>query len=141
MSTFKKIGVAALGCAAGYTTWKWAENCAEARRNATAASGKQIIILGAGFGGRAVASELARLLPAASDIAITLIDEDNFLLFTPMLTEAAGGELDPRHIAVPVRQLPKRIRFVQGSVQKIDLASRSVTLKLGSDAMYPTRRN
>jgi NADH dehydrogenase len=89
-----------------------------------------VVILGAGFGGLNTARELARLLPADDRRRITLVDEKNFLLFTPMLTEVAGGELDARDIAAPSRQISPQIAFEQGRVTNIDLASRSVTLEV-----------
>ncbi len=104
-------------------------------RRAGVAQGKRIVILGAGFGGRAVATELARLLPAEGNGEILLIDEDNFLLFTPMLTEAAGGELDPRHIAVPARNLPKRVSFIQGTVKALDVSANTVTVTFGAGGL------
>lgn len=137
MGFFKNAGFAALGGAAGYVTWKLLDQRSEVRHNAAVAIGKRIVILGAGFGGTGVAAELARLLPDPANGEITLVDEDNFLLFTPMLTEATGAEVDPRHVAVPVRKLSKRIHFVQGSVKSVDLAAKSVKLEVGSEGLDP----
>lgn len=135
MAFWKNLSLAALGGGAVYGAWKYTAQRNEIRRRAGAAQGKRIVILGAGFGGRGAATELARLLPAEDNGEILLIDEDNFLLFTPMLTEAAGGELDPRHIAVPARNLPKRVRFMQGSVKAIDLASKTLTVTFGAGGL------
>jgi len=57
-----------------------------------------------------------------------LIDEDRYLLFTPMLTEVAGGEVEARHIVHPLHQLSKRIQFIHGRVTGIDIAGRTVDL-------------
>jgi len=86
-----------------------------------------------------VTQELSKLVPADGDAQITLLDQNNFLLFTPMLTEVAGGELDPRHIVAPPRRLSRRINFEQGQVQEIDLADKSVVAKIG-DAAAESRR-
>src|SRR5215813_4415833 len=64
----------------------------------------KIVILGAGFGGVYAAQALGKLLPHAVDAEITLINDNNFFVFTPMLTEVAGGELDPRHIVCAIRR-------------------------------------
>jgi NADH dehydrogenase FAD-containing subunit len=79
-------------------------------------SGKptRILILGAGFAGVETARRLTRLFPRDGDIEITLVDQNNFLLFTPMLIEVLGGQVEMLHIMSPTRQLSKRVSFLQG---------------------------
>jgi NADH dehydrogenase len=89
---------------------------------------KNVLILGAGFGGVHVALELAR---RASSLDITLVAERNFLLYTPMLTELVAGEVDPRHIVWAARKISPHVRFVSGRVTAVDLADKSVTLAVG----------
>ncbi len=96
------------------------------------ANGRKIVILGAGFGGIHVAEEMARLLPPEDDCEVVVVDQNNFLLFTPMLTEAAGGQVEPRHVVSSVRHLSPRIRFEQGRVDAIDLHRRTVTFTAGA---------
>ncbi len=91
----------------------------------------KMVILGAGFAGMYAAQELAKLLPHAVDGGITLVDVNNFFVFTPMLTEVAGGELDPRHIVSAIRRFSPRINFMQGRVEAIDLKEKRVTVRLG----------
>lgn len=79
-----------------------------------------VIIVGGGFAGLAVASGLE------DRARVTVVSDQNFLLFTPMLAEVASGDLDPRHIITPVRQLAPEARVVSGSVEAIDVASRTV---------------
>jgi hypothetical protein len=57
---------------------------------------------------------------------------NTFLLFTPILTEPAGGELDADYIISSVTRLPKRISFVQGWVEASDLKRRNATLLAGN---------
>ncbi len=66
---------------------------------------------------------------AAAATEIILVDENSFLLFTPMLTEAAGGMVDARHIISSVHALPASVTFRQGRIEEIDLASRCVTVR------------
>src|SRR5665213_1408562 len=121
---------AATGClVAGSILWKRSE---VRRRNRTIAHDQKIIILGAGFAGLNVAQELSKLLPDHADGRISLIDQNNFLVFTPMLTEVAGGELDPRDVVASTRRLSPRIDFRQGKIQDIDLKNKFVTLNAES---------
>ena len=109
-----------------YTVWSALRRLEQRSANAALGRGKRFLILGGGFAGAAVAGELARLLPGADNGEITLVDQDNYLLFTPMLTEAAGGELETRHIVSPLRSLAPRVRFIQGCVTSIDLQAKGL---------------
>ncbi len=122
---------AGAGCA--MLAWKVWKRAGLRQKNRSIPSNQKIIILGAGFGGLNVAQELSRLLPARNDGQITLVDRNNYLLFTPMLTEVAGGELNPHHILAPPRLLSPRIGFEQGQVHDIDLGNKSVVLDVGDD--------
>ncbi|HLU32029.1 MAG TPA: FAD-dependent oxidoreductase [Acidimicrobiia bacterium] len=79
-----------------------------------------VIIVGGGFGGLAAASALE------GRARITIVSDQNFLLFTPMLAEVAAGDVDPRHIVSPVRQLVPSARVVAGAVESIDVETRTV---------------
>ncbi len=93
----------------------------------------KIVILGAGFAGLYAARELARLLAGSDGATVTLVDRNNFFLFTPMLTEVAGGQIDTRHVVTAVRRLAPRVVFEQGRIEAIDLEHRHVTLTLGDE--------
>ncbi len=103
------------------------------KRNAGAAKGKRIVILGGGFAGVEAGSELARLLPDENNGEIVLVSKNDYLLFTPMLTEAVGGGIQPHHIIVPLESYSKRIKRIIGEVKGIDLRTRTVSLK-GADS-------
>jgi len=85
---------------------------------------KHLLILGGGFGGLYAAIELERALAYQPDIEITLVNRENFFLFTPMLHEIAASDLDITHIVNPIRKLLKRVMFLHGEVESIDLASK-----------------
>jgi NADH dehydrogenase len=93
-----------------------------------AATPTRIVILGGGFGGLAVARELERLLPRRADVHVTLVNRDNFFLFTPMLHEVAASDLDITTIVNPLRKLLRRTSLFTGTVDRIDTASRTVTV-------------
>jgi NADH dehydrogenase len=81
----------------------------------------QVVIAGGGFAGFYAARALERLLPAQS-ARVTLVNEGNFLLYTPLLPGAAGATLDPRHVVVPLRSQLRRTDLVIGSVTGADPA-------------------
>lgn len=94
---------------------------------------KRILILGGGFAGLTVAMELERSLGRDSSVEVTLINRDNFFLFTPMLHEVAASDLDVTTIVNPVRQVLRHVRFFVGQVEKIDLEQKNVNVSHGFD--------
>lgn len=94
---------------------------------------KLIVIAGGGFGGMQTYRHLKRLLGGRTDVAITIVDRTNYLLFTPMLHEAATGSVDFLQITQPIRDiLRKNDRYVQGEIVAIDPTKREVTLADGA---------
>ncbi|HUP31486.1 MAG TPA: hypothetical protein VM184_00520, partial [Gaiellaceae bacterium] len=57
-----------------------------------------ILVVGGGFAGSYVARLLGRR-------GCTVVSRENFMLFTPLLPEAASGTLEPRHVVVPLRMM------------------------------------
>jgi len=75
----------------------------------------RIVIAGGSFGGFYAARALERRLPANS-AKVTLINEANFMLYTPLLPGAAGATLDPRHVVVPLRSQLRHTDLLIGAV-------------------------
>jgi len=98
---------------------------------------KQIVILGGGFGGVYTAMHLEKILARESHIEVTLVNRENFFLFTPLLHEVAASDLDLTHIVNPIRKLLRRVKFFHGDVQEIDLRARRVAVTHGSDEPHP----
>lgn len=92
---------------------------------------RKILILGGGFGGLYTALELEKRLGADSSVEITLVNRDNFFLFTPMLHEVAASDLDPTDIVNPIRKLLRRTQLFVGNVQNIDLNTKQVVVSHG----------
>ena len=88
----------------------------------------RIVILGGGFGGVFTARHLERLCRRRPDVEIVLVSRDNFLLMTPLLFEVCSGALDARHCSFPIRAFLRTTRFVEATVQSIDLDRRVVHL-------------
>jgi NADH:ubiquinone reductase (H+-translocating) len=93
---------------------------------------KRIVILGGGFAGMRTAECLEDKLRGDYSITLTLVNDTNALLFTPMLAEVAGSSLEASHISTPLRSTLRRTEFIRGTVAEVDLEKRLVILR--SDA-------
>jgi NADH dehydrogenase len=80
------------------------------------------LVLGGGFAG----AWLARLL---GERRATIVSRENFMLFTPLLPEAASGSLEPRHIVVPLRQMCPHAEVVLGEVESHDEDAKRVGVR------------
>jgi NADH:ubiquinone reductase (H+-translocating) len=88
----------------------------------------RIVIAGGGFGGFYAARALERRLPANS-AKVTLINEANFMLYTPLLPGAAGATLDPRHVVVPLRSQLRHTDLLIGVVTGGDPTQRTLGVR------------
>jgi NADH:quinone reductase (non-electrogenic) len=91
----------------------------------------RIVILGGGFGGLYCALELEKRLARRGLAEVTLVNRENFFLFTPMLHEVAASDLDVTHIVNPVRKLLRHVRFWAGEIEAIDTTRRIVRVAHG----------
>ncbi len=91
----------------------------------------RIVILGGGFGGLYTARYLEKMLARDPGVEVTLVNKENFFLFTPMLHEVAASDLDLTHIVNPIRKLLERVRFFDGEVEAIDLVKKRVIVSHG----------
>src|SRR3954451_1052190 len=87
-----------------------------------------VVIAGGGFGGATAARELEKLLPKQST-RLMLVNDVNFMLYTPLLPEAAAGTLQPRHVVTPLREILKRTYLRLGAIDSHDPAARTVELR------------
>jgi NADH dehydrogenase len=83
------------------------------------------LILGGGFAGSYVARYLGR-------DGATIVNPDNFMLFTPLLPEAASGTLERKHAVVPLRQMCPHAELVVGRAAGIDLEQQVVRVEVES---------
>lgn len=91
---------------------------------------RQVLILGAGFGGLNTALALDKVLKRDTPVDITLIDQNHFHLFTPLLHEVAAGVIDEGLILTPIRRVMNKTRvdFLRPHVEAIDLERQTVSL-------------
>jgi len=80
------------------------------------------LIIGGGYAG----SYVARLLGKRG---ATIVNQENFMLFTPLLPEAASGTIEPRHCVVPLRQMCPHAELVLGNAVGVDESAREAAIE------------
>src|SRR3990172_347513 len=90
---------------------------------------KRILVLGGGFAGIECTRKLESYFIHDVNIQITLVSEDNFFLFTPMLPQVASGMIETRHIITPIRTLFVKTEFYESKIKNIDPYGKIVTLE------------
>jgi NADH:ubiquinone reductase (H+-translocating) len=77
------------------------------------------LIVGGGYAGSIVARKLRE---------VTIVNPENFMLFRPLLAEAASGTIEPRHVVVPLRAMCPHAELLVASATGLDVAARTVTV-------------
>jgi len=80
------------------------------------------LVLGGGFAGGCVARRLGRA-------GATIVNPTNFMLYTPLLPEAAAGSVEPRHVVVPLRAMCPHADLLLGSAVGLDPERRVVAVE------------
>lgn len=86
-----------------------------------------IVIAGGGFGGYYAARTLEKQLPPHA-ARVTLVNDVNFMLYTPLLPGAAAGTLEPRHVVVPLREQLRRTDLWLGRVTSAEPGSNCISV-------------
>lgn len=88
---------------------------------------RRIVILGAGYGGIACVTRLARLTQRHPEVEIHLCDRNTYHLLETRLHEAAMRKAE---VAIPIARIIRRwnVHFHLGEVSQIDLSVRQVVL-------------
>ncbi|MBX6372587.1 MAG: FAD-dependent oxidoreductase, partial [Acidothermus sp.] len=93
--------------------------------------GPRIAIVGGGYVGSNVALGLERRL-RRDEADIVLIDPHSYLTYQPFLPEAAAGNLEPRHVVVPLRRVLRRTTVLNGRVTEVHHGDRRLTFRSNS---------
>lgn len=93
---------------------------------------KEVVIVGAGFGGLACARKLRR----SSSFRVTLVDRNPYQLFSPLLYQVATASLPEDDIAFPVRTAYREVQFIRAEVTNIDVSGKQITLSGGKTITY-----
>jgi len=94
---------------------------------------KQIVVLGAGFGGVYTFKRLRKLFKGDRSVKISLVNNTNYFLFTPLLHEVATGNISPEHTTEPIRKVLGCCdsEFYLATVSSIDPENRFVKTDSG----------
>ena len=96
--------------------------------------GAKVLVVGAGFGGLAVAKELED-----APVDVTIVDRHNFHTFLPLLYQVATAGLNPADVAYPVRgifQSQPNVSFRHAEVSGVDWDERKVRFADGTDLAF-----
>ena len=93
---------------------------------------KEVVIVGAGFGGLACARKLRR----SGSFRVTLVDRNPYQLFSPLLYQVATASLPEDDIAFPVRTAYREVQFIRAEVTNIDVSGKQITLSGGKTITY-----
>lgn len=89
----------------------------------------RIVIVGAGFGGLALAQKLAK-----HDVQIVLIDKNNYHQFQPLFYQVAMAGLEPSSISFPLRKIfqnKPNVHIRITKVLKVDTEKNTLKTELG----------
>ncbi|OBH85326.1 NAD(P)/FAD-dependent oxidoreductase [Mycobacterium scrofulaceum] len=87
-----------------------------------------IVIVGSGFTGFTCAHRLARILRRRrAEVDITIISPVDYMLYTPLLPDVAGGVVDARFVAIPLANTLKGVHAVRGRVDGVDFDRHTLT--------------
>ena len=79
-----------------------------------------VVVVGSGFTGFECARRLGRRL-RKSDVDVTIISPVDYMLYTPLLPDVAGGVVDPRFVTIPLAGTLNGVRKIRGRVDSVDL--------------------
>src|SRR5436189_6057329 len=78
-----------------------------------------VLIVGGGYVGMYAALRLQRRLKPG-EASITVVDPKSYMTYQPFLPEAGAGNLEPRHVVVPLRRVLRRCEILGGRITRID---------------------
>jgi NADH dehydrogenase len=87
-----------------------------------------VVIVGSGFTGFECARKLVRILGKhEAPVDVTMISPVDYMLYTPLLPDVAGGVVDARFVTIPLANTLRGVRIVRGRVDSVDLEGRTLT--------------
>jgi NADH dehydrogenase len=91
---------------------------------------KKVVIVGGGFAGL----NLAKKLSKSHHYQITLVDQNNYHFFPPLLYQVATAFIEPSNISYPFRKMfsGKNIRFFMGRLETLETREKRIVTDNGT---------
>ncbi len=92
---------------------------------------KKVVIVGGGFAGINIVKQIWK----DKRFHITMVDQDNYHFFPPLLYQVATAFIEPSNISYPFRRMfteKNNVRFHYGMLLKVDTAKNSIETTTGS---------
>jgi len=91
-----------------------------------------VVVVGSGFTGFECARQLARKMrkhssKTGASVDISIISPVDYMLYTPLLPDVAGGLVDARFVAIPLANALRGVQAIRGRVDEVDFDGRTVT--------------
>lgn len=87
-----------------------------------------VVIVGSGFTGFECARKLVRILGKHdAPVDVTMISPVDYMLYTPLLPDVAGGVVDARFVTIPLANTLRGVKIVRGRVDSVDIEGRALT--------------
>lgn len=88
-----------------------------------------MVIVGSGFTGFECARHLAKKLRKHdAPVDISIISPVDYMLYTPLLPDVAGGLVDARFVAIPLANTLRGVQAIRGRVDRVDFDGRTVSV-------------
>ncbi|GAA4608596.1 NAD(P)/FAD-dependent oxidoreductase [Actinoallomurus liliacearum] len=92
-----------------------------------------VLIVGGGYVGMYTALRLHKKMRRelkSGELQITVVDPQSYMTYQPFLPEAAAGNIEARHVVVPLRRVLPRATILNGRVTKIEHAKRQAWVQV-----------
>jgi NADH dehydrogenase len=100
---------------------------------------KSVLVAGGGYVGMYAAYRLQKALRRQirnGDVSITVVDPRSYMTYQPFLPEAAAGNLEPRHVVVPLRAVLRDVHVITGRITGINHEQRTALVAPRSGGEY-----
>lgn len=94
--------------------------------------------MGGGYIGMYTALGLLKRVPPGS-LDVTVVAPESFMLYQPLIPEAASGNIEPRHVVIPLRRVLREASLVTGRLEALDHRARTATIRPVEGRPYPVR--
>jgi NADH:ubiquinone reductase (H+-translocating) len=65
---------------------------------------KKVLVVGGGFGGYTVATDVCKLTQGRDDVGVLVVARENYFTFWPMVPGIVSSDIDARNVAQPLRR-------------------------------------